>query len=97
MLDRKDMRLRHRTTQVNCYSSDLNTNALGEIVVYYDDGGADSDYISNYDVLLKTGPRAGQWIPLTEAFKHHDVIVDNYNTRFGEPLADADRERGYSI
>jgi hypothetical protein len=90
------MQLRHRVNKLQCSSSSFNTHALSEIVVLFDEGDADSDYISNYDVLLTTGPRAGQWVSLSDAFKQHDVIPNNHNTCFAEPQSDEDRERGYS-
>lgn len=90
------MNLRHKSTQTLCQSSTFNTHSLDEIFVHYDDD-LDSDSLHNYDVLLETGPRAGQWVSLADAFKAHDVITDNYNTRFAEPLTDDDRERGFSL
>ena len=90
------MQLRHLTTRATCSSSSFNTHSLNEIVVYFDEGDADSDYITNYEVLLTTGPRAGQWVLLSDAFKQRDVIPNNHNTCFAEPRSDADRELGYS-
>jgi hypothetical protein len=89
------MQLRHKTTQTSCSSSTFNTHSLDEIIVYYDDD-CDSDSLHNFDALLVTGPRAGQWVALADALKQHDVITDNYNKHFAEPQTDADRERGYS-
>lgn len=90
------MKLRHTTTHKSCFSSTFNTHALGEIIVGFDEGDMDSDYISNYDVLLEIGPRAGQWVSLRDAFRQHDVIPNNHNTCFAEPASDEARARGWS-
>lgn len=90
------MQLRHKSTHELCSASSFNVHSLDEIIVCYDDDMT-SDSLHNYDALLKTGPRAGQWVALADAFKQHDVITDNYNTSFAEPRTNEDRERGYSL
>lgn len=62
------MQLRHRTTQELCWSSTFNTHSLAEILVNYEDD-ATSESLHDFDVLLETGPRAGQWVSLADAFK----------------------------
>lgn len=90
------MELRHKASQERCRASAFNTASLGEILVYFDDHMI-SDYVKNYEVLLATGPRAGQWVDLADAFKRHDVIPNNHNTRFHEPCSAYERKRGYSL
>lgn len=66
---------------------------MGEIIVGFDDdGGMDSDFISDYDVQLHTG----EWVPLRDAFLYNLVICDNYNTYFKEPKNLLEMERGWS-
>lgn len=91
------MRIRNKTTMSLAHSSSFNTNSIGEIIVLFEDGDADSDYIRNYDVLLENGPRAKRWMDLSEAFRARDVIPNNYNTNFAEPCSEEDRSRGYSL
>jgi len=77
---------------VTGWSGELNTHGLGEMIVGFDDdSGMDSEYIRDYEVLLKDG----EWVNLSEAFKRHDVVVDNYNRWFREALTDEEREKGW--
>ena len=81
------------------FSNKFNINSLGEIIVYYYDrhglpGGADSDYLKDYEVWLE---QRQCWKPMLEAFKDRDLIIDNYNTRFFEPKTKEDRQRGYTL
>lgn len=87
------MTLRHKKTGASCSGSQFNIHALNEIIVYFDDGDANSDYPREYDVLLSSG----EWKDLQQAMKDHDVIHDNYNTWFFEPQTPEDRERGYTL
>lgn len=90
-----NMKIRHKELGTICSSSGFNTHSISEIhVLYPDDGGADSDFMRNYDVWLDTKQC---WMDLLEAFKMHDVIVDNYNTHFFEPTTPDDRYRGYTL
>lgn len=85
------MKVRNRETQEHGHSSEFNMHGLGEIIVYYEDGESDSDFIGNFDVLLSSG----YWVSLRVALLMHQVITDNYDWRFREPLNDAEKERGY--
>ena len=72
-------------------SNRFNVVALAEVIVGFDgDMGADTCFIRDLDVLIKE-----EWITLSQAFKNHDLITDNYNTTFFEPKTPEDRERGY--
>lgn len=86
------MKLRHKKTLSPCYSGSFNTCALSEILVYFDEGDADSDFISEYDVWLE---KKQEWKDLRLAFQQKDVIIDNYNTRFFEPANEEERQRGF--
>ena len=75
-------------------TSHFNTYALGEVLMGFDDGDLDSIFVSDIEVYVEA---TNQWKALTQAFKDHDVITDNYNTCFFEPENDEERERGYSL
>jgi len=77
--------------ETEAWSSGFNTHSLGEVIIYFDEGDADSEYIRNLDVLLSNG----KWMPFRTAFTLHLVIPDNYNRSFREPRSEAERERGW--
>jgi hypothetical protein len=52
--------------------------------------GDHSAYISDLDVFVND-----EWKDMRQAFADRDIIPDNYNTFFGVPRNDEDRERGY--
>lgn len=85
------MRVRHKKSGHIGSSGMFNTHGIGEIIVYFDD--CNSDFISNYDVELPDGT----WKDLGDAFEDHDVIIDNYNTRFFYPENEEDMKRGYTL
>lgn len=89
------MKLRNKLTSDLCQSDKFNMHSTSEIIVFYEDD-CDSDYIKNFDVELGVGD-AVRWVDLRQAFKDHDVITDNFNTRFFEPKDEEDRARGYTI
>lgn len=72
-------------------SNSFNPSGMGEILIYFEEGDADSDYISQYEVQLSDG----NWKDMRQAFKDKDLISDNYNRCFAEPRNEEDRERGY--
>jgi len=76
---------------VTGHASEFNTSALNEVIVYYDDGSADSEYFHNLQVFLTNQT----WIGLKEAFGLHLVIPDNYNRYFREPRSELERDRGW--
>ena len=71
-------------------TSRFNTCGLGEVIVYFPDGEATSEEISELDVLLDTG-----WVSMSEAFKTKKLIPDNYSLYFREPLTAAEYEKGW--
>ncbi len=85
------MKMRHKASGELADAAQLNENGLGEIIVYYDDGSASSDYIKEYEVELPNG----SWKSLSRAMKDHDVITDNYNKYLAFPQNSVDRERGW--
>jgi len=88
------MKVRHKKGYTGI-SSKFNTLALSEIIVYFDDDlGADSDFISNYDVYLES---KNEWKDMKQAFRDHDIIEDNYATYFFEPQNEEDRKRGFTL
>lgn len=93
------MKVRHKEKRYTGQAHQFNTHGLGEMIVGFDNvdgepGGMDSCFIREYDVFLET---TGQWKDMNQAFKDHDLINDNYNTRFFEPKTREDRERGFTL
>ncbi len=83
------MRLRYKSTGEECGFHGLNVHALNEVLT-----SDDSVYIHQLDVYLeKTNPPG--WKDLRQAFKDKDVIIDNFNTTFREPLNEQERAQGY--
>jgi len=58
-------------------------------------------FFKELDVFIEatskvTGKQIG-WKDLRAAFKDKDLIVDNFNTHFFEPVSEEDRERGWAL
>ena len=87
------MKLRRRVDGEICSGSRFNMHSLHEIVVYGGDW-CDTMYIREFDVWLEARQ---EWKDLQQAFRDHDVIVDNYNSRFFEPENEQDRARGFTL
>lgn len=64
-------------------------HAMAEVLT-----GDDSPSIYELDVYLE---QKQCWKSLADAFRDHDVIVDNYNSRFFEPQTEEDRQRGFTL
>jgi hypothetical protein len=89
------MKIRHKQNpSVIWFSNRFNISALDEIIVQHIELGADSDYIKDYDVFLESKQ---EWKDMRQAFKNHDIIIDNYNTTFFEPKSEKDRTRGFTL
>jgi len=73
------------------WSTEFNTHSLNEVIVYFDDGDADSMFFQDVEVLLSNQV----WIGLKEALGLHLVIPDNYNRYFREPRSELEREKGW--
>ena len=81
------------------WSCRFNVHALNE-VIGHGDWGADSLFIKDLDVFIEASGSDGiqiGWKDMRQAFKGHDIITDNYNTRFFEPPDKESRERGYTL
>lgn len=87
------MKLRDKQTGIEYTGDRFNLSGLGEIIVG-NEHGQDSAFQWEFDVWLEAKQ---EWKDLDQAFRDHDVISDNLNTRFFEPQTPADRERGYSL
>ena len=72
------IRLKSKPNSVG-YSDRFNIHALSEIIVGFPEDGSDSDFIKNYEIFLN---QKKDWKDMSQAFKDHDLIVDNYNTYF---------------
>lgn len=86
------MKIRYKKTGSEGHASSFNTHALAEVLVNFDDGGGDSAFISELDVLLPSG-----WKDMKQAFTDHDLVTDNYNTCFFPPHDEMERERGWRL
>lgn len=75
------------------YSGKFNIHGLSEVIVQHTELGADSVFIKDLEILLASG----EWKDMSQAFKGHDLIVDNYNTYFFEPRTTEERERGFAL
>lgn len=77
----------------------FNTHAMFEVIFCFQNAQGefdDQDSVFGKDVEVFVEAKKA-WMPLGEALKTHDVINDNYNTRFFEPQTPADRERGFTL
>lgn len=82
------MKIRYKKTGEEGGASQFNVHAMAEVLT-----GDDSAYISDLDVWIE----GKGWVDMGEAFRNHDLIVDDYNTRFFEPRTEEDRKRGYAL
>lgn len=105
------MKVRHKKNRHIGFSEKFNEHGLGEIIIGFDDGEMDSDYISNYDVMLtqwlpkfakidnwvtdEEGNKIGCWFDMKQAFANKQLITDNYNIRFAEPKTQEEYDRGW--
>lgn len=83
------MKVRYKKTGGEANSSQFNVHAMSEVLT-----GDDSAFISELDVWIVA---LQEWKDMEQAFRDHDIIIDNYNTRFFEPRNAEDRERGYTL
>ncbi len=76
------------------YVGKFNIHAFGEVVGCGDDFGCNLFFIKDLDVFLESN---NQWKDMRSAFKDCDLITDNYNTCFFEPVCEEDKKRGYTL
>jgi len=86
------MKIRNKNTGSLGSSNDFNIHGMSEIVVYFEDGDCDSDFIKNYDVYIKD---IDEWVDMHEALKQYLIVTDNYNTTFREPRNQGEKQRGW--
>lgn len=60
-------------------TSRFNIASLAEVIMYFDDGSADSMFPSDIEILINQ-----EWIPLDIAFKDELVEISDDNTIFYE-------------
>ena len=82
------MKVRYKKTGTETEASRFNVNALAEVLT-----GDDSPFIKDLDVYLEA---TSEWKDMSEAFRDHDLITDDYNEHFFEPKTQEDRERGWA-
>lgn len=63
----------------------------GQYVTVYQDYTLDEVSVDELEIKLSNGT----WKKLTEAFKDKDIIPDNFNLEFREPLNEDERFRGF--
>lgn len=68
----------------------FNTAGIGEVIVWFPDGEATSEEISELEVLFQTG-----WISMSEAFRSKQLIPDNYHRYFREPTNVEEQTKGW--
>lgn len=85
--------------EVVFYAGMFNIHGIGEVIGYGETFGSDLFYTADLDVLLGEEKESWhlRWKDMRQAFKDHDLITDNYNTRFFEPVNEEDRKRGYTL
>ena len=81
------MKVRYKKTGSEAAASSFNIHAMAEVLT-----GDDTVSIRDLDVFL---PALNAWKDMGQAFRDHDLIVDDYNTYFFEPENDEERARGY--
>ena len=75
------MKLRHKTTKLECTSQGFNIHSINEIIIGSNNGELDSDYIRNFEVWLE---KQNKWIDLNQAFRDGFIEVDEYHSNFWE-------------
>jgi len=85
------MIVRYKKDKTEGHSSHFNTHGLSEVVVG-GDWGQDSTFIRDLDVFIE----GVGWKDMGKAFQDRDIIPDNYNERFGPPIDEECRKRGYN-
>lgn len=75
------MKVRNKKTGALGTSSTFNTHAIGEIIVCFDDGDCESEFVRDYEVLLESSQ---EWIDMQSAFIAGCLVTDNLNTCFYE-------------
>lgn len=86
------MKVRKIGTEAECTAINFNMVGIGEMIVYFPEGDASSEFIRDYEVWLEASQ---EWKNMNQAFRDHDLITDNYNVRFFEPITLKEREQGF--
>lgn len=80
------MRVRYKSTGSEASSSRFNIHSLTEVLTE-----DDSPDIGDLDVFVNDA-----WKDMRQAFRDKDIVPDNYNERFGLPVDEAAKIRGYN-
>ena len=78
--------------KIEYYSNSFNLASSSEIIFCNENYRCDSDFISKFEVFIK-----GSWVLLDDAFYNNDLITDNHNVYFFEPVNEIDKKRGYCV
>jgi hypothetical protein len=74
----------------------LNKHSMSEVIVGFDDReGAGGDMDSCFGSELEVQLRDGRWKELYLALNDRDVVVNNMNWDFREPMSEEEKKRGY--
>jgi len=74
------------------FSNTFNLSSNTEIIFCNENIGCDSDFLELFEVKIKN-----KWVLMKDAFKNHDLITDNHNIYFFEPINKIDKKRGYCL
>lgn len=74
------------------HSSAFNLSSHSEIIICNINHGCDSDFINKFEVKINN-----KWVLMVDAFKNHNLITDDHNTRFYLPINNEDKKRGYYL
>lgn len=87
------MKVRTKIVRDEGSSGKFNIHGGGEVIMCFTGGDANSMFIHELDIWIEPDG----WKDMSTAFKDHDIITDNHNTRFFEPENAEDRKRGYTL
>ena len=73
------------------FSNTLNICSCFEVMIC-NERTVQSEFINKLEVKIKN-----KWVLMKNAFKNHDLITDNDNCYFFEPINEIDKKRGYCL
>jgi len=77
--------------EITGFTNNFNMHSLSEVIVYFPEGDADSEFISKLEVKLEDGT----WMSMLEAFGRRILVPNNYNERFRQARNDIEVKRGW--
>lgn len=83
--------------ELEFYSAEFNVYAIGEVLGCHKSFGVDLFFIKDLDVFIEKNINFFAWKDMRQAFRDHDLITDNFNRYFFEPIKEEDRKRGFTL